>query len=101
MHHHTRIMSPRSSHRQKSSYAKHEHTHRNVDIKNAITKVNEETKRNFKKNHISMKTKNASRNKSIRVARRNKVKQEVEEENRRQMLTHRERDKQSFMQSLT
>ena len=99
--HYARIRSIMSLHRQKSSQAKYEHAHCNVDIKNAITKVNEETKRNFKKNHIPMKTKNTSRNKSIRVARRNKVKREVEEETRRQMLTHRERDKQSVMQSLT
>ena len=61
--------------------------------------VNDETRRKFKDTHESMKTQNMRREKIARETRRNRIKEEVKQEPREQMMTNREREKKHFIES--
>ena len=71
MWHYARIRTLRSEHHQKACQARYKYTNSNMDIKNTITMVNEKLRRNFKDNHVSVKTRNSSRKKTERETRRN------------------------------
>ena len=94
--HHARIRSLRNMQKQKNDQAKCQEMQNNSDLKEITCKVNNNSKRKFKDNHISKKLTTTNRKKAARTATRNRIKTEVEQEDRKVMPTPRERQMQEY-----
>ena len=99
MRHHARIKGLRSIAKQKNSQAKCEHTTKRADVNGTIDKVIAGTKRKWKPGHTSKKTTHEERRKIARETTRNRIKMEIENEERKVMSTPRELNKKECVQS--
>ena len=89
--HYARVRNLRNLERQKDIQAKHQEVQNDHSTKEVINEVNTLRKRKFKIDHVSKATLNSQRKKNARTSTRERIKNEVEQDERKTLPTPRER----------
>ena len=97
--HYARVRNLRNLERQKDNQAKYQEIQNDHSIKEVINEVKTLSKRKFKTDHVSKATLNSQRKKSARIHTRERIKNEVEEEERNTLPTPRERQMNEYKAS--